>query len=273
MLAVDATLAEHRDHWVVREILLLQKRVLKRLDVTARTFYATIVAGSAFAGALFELALAADRSYMRADATTVALSASNGRAADGLGVSRHLRTLRRRRCAGAPRRARRRGSDRAEEALAAGLVTFAPDEIDWDDELRLAVEERAAMSPDALTGMEASLRFAGPETLETGQDLRPPLRVAELDFHPSERDRREGRADGVRELGQRQTCERTLHPRVATAARRIARLERAPRPGAARVRLAAHLCEGNKPAPRGAPTPAPRAPRREDAEFIPGLSG
>ena len=82
-------------------------------------------------------------------------------------------------------------------ALDAGLVTFTPDEIDWDDEVRLAVEERAAMSPDALTGMEASLRFAGPETMRD-EDLRAAVGLAELDLHATERDRREGRAQGLR---------------------------------------------------------------------------
>jgi benzoyl-CoA-dihydrodiol lyase len=170
VLAVDRTLARHRDDWLVREIVLLQKRALKRIDLTARTFYALIEPGSAFAGSLFELALAADRSYMRSDddgATTIALSPMNG----GLlptsaGISRlEARFL------GEPDRAAAlcadEGTFAAVEALEAGLVTFAPDDIDWEDETRLAIEERAAMSPDALTGMEANLRFPGPETLET----------------------------------------------------------------------------------------------------------
>jgi benzoyl-CoA-dihydrodiol lyase len=170
VLAVDRSLARHRDHWLGREVRLLQKRVLKRLDLTARTFYAIIEPGSAFAGSLFELALVADRSYMLADeagANAVSLSPMN----DGLlPMSSGLSRL----------QARFLGEDdrvsdllahqnafSAEEALRAGLVTFAPDEIDWEDEIRLAIEERASMSPDALTGMEASLRFVGPETLET----------------------------------------------------------------------------------------------------------
>jgi len=168
VLAVDHTVARHRDHWLVREILLLQRRVLKRLDVTARTFYATIVPGSAFAGSLFELALAADRSYMLADdATVVALSPLNaGLLPMGSGLSR----LEARFGADDARVPALLAHDRpwgAEDALRAGLVTFAPDDLDWEDELRLAVEERAAISPDALTGMEANLRFVGPETLET----------------------------------------------------------------------------------------------------------
>jgi benzoyl-CoA-dihydrodiol lyase len=170
VLAVDRGLAEHRGHWLVREILLLQRRVLKRIDLTARSFYALVVPGSAFAGSLFELALAADRSYMLADAegaSTVALSPLNaGLLPTSSGLSRlQARFL------GREERLRtvleHAGPFHAEEALAAGLVTFAPDELDWDEEVRLAVEERAAMNPDALTGMEASLRFVGPETLET----------------------------------------------------------------------------------------------------------
>ena len=170
VLAVDRAVARHREHWLVREILLLQKRVLKRLDLTARTFYAIVDRGSAFAGSLFELALAADRTYMLADpdaATSVALSPMNG----GLlpmstGLSRLEARFYGEREPVAALLAHEAPFD-AEEALDAGLVTFAPDEIDWEDEVRLAVEERASMSPDALTGMEASLRFVGPETLET----------------------------------------------------------------------------------------------------------
>ena len=167
-LAVDRTLDRHRAHWLVREILLLQKRVLKRLDLTARTFFALIEPGSAFAGSLFELALAADRSYMLAgEETMVALSTLNRGALPGSsGLSRlAVRFL------GEPERLKAAldhdGPFDTEAAVRAGLVTFAPDDIDWQDEVRLAVEERAAMSPDALTGMEANLRFPGPETLET----------------------------------------------------------------------------------------------------------
>ncbi|TMB51773.1 MAG: benzoyl-CoA-dihydrodiol lyase [Deltaproteobacteria bacterium] len=167
-LTVDRTLDRHRAHWLVREILLLQKRVLKRLDLTARTFFALIEPGSAFAGSLFELALAADRSYMLAgEETMVALSTLNRGALPGSsGLSRlAVRFL------GEPERLKAAldhdGPFGAEAAVRAGLVTFAPDDIDWQDEVRLAVEERAAMSPDALTGMEANLRFPGPETLET----------------------------------------------------------------------------------------------------------
>jgi benzoyl-CoA-dihydrodiol lyase len=170
VLAVDRMLARYRSHWLVREVVLLQKRVLKRIDLTARTLYALIEPGSAFAGSLFELALAADRSYMLADPsrpTTIALSPMNG----GLvpmssGVSRLAA-----RFFGDEKTPSallgHEGSFGAEEALRAGLVTFAPDDIDWDEEVRLAIEERASMNPDALTGMEANLRFVGPETMET----------------------------------------------------------------------------------------------------------
>jgi benzoyl-CoA-dihydrodiol lyase len=168
VLEVDRFVDQHQGHWLVREVLLHQKRVLKRLDLTARTFYALIEPGSAFAGSLFELALAADRSYMLAgDSAAVALSPLNF---GGLPTSAGLSRLEAR-FLGDPQRvretSRHEGPFDADAALKAGLVTFAPDAIDWEDEVRLAVEERAAMSPDALTGMEANLRFPGPETMET----------------------------------------------------------------------------------------------------------
>jgi benzoyl-CoA-dihydrodiol lyase len=170
VLAVDKTLVEHQGHWLVREVILLMKRTLKRLDLTARSFFAIIEPRSAFAGSLFELALAADRSYMLDDPdgeTRVWLSPMNaGLLPMGNGLTRlQVRFL------GEPDKPGELlaadGGFTARDAEAAGLVTFAPDEIDWDDEVRLAVEARAAFSPDALTGLEANLRFAGPETLET----------------------------------------------------------------------------------------------------------
>ncbi|AKU90630.1 2,3-epoxybenzoyl-CoA dihydrolase [Vulgatibacter incomptus] len=170
VLAVDRTLDRHQGDWLVREIRLLQKRVLKRLDLCARTLYALVEPGSCFAGVLLEIALAADRSYMLDDPdrpVTLELSSANrGALPTSSGLSRlEVRFL------GEPERlaevlAHQGGFDAA-AALEAGLVTFAPDEIDWEDEVRIALEERAAMSPDALTGMEANLRFAGPETMET----------------------------------------------------------------------------------------------------------
>ena len=170
VLAVDRVLAAHKDHWLVREIVLLMKRTLKRMDVTARSFFALIEPGSAFAGSLFELALAADRSYMLDDPdrpNTIALSPMNaGLLPMSTGLSR-LQT----RFLGKPELVTELlGESEPFDAMAAsdaGLVTFAPDELDWDDEVRLAIEGRAALSPDAMTGLEANLRFAGPETLET----------------------------------------------------------------------------------------------------------
>jgi benzoyl-CoA-dihydrodiol lyase len=174
--AYDRVLADQAAHWLVREIRLYLKRVFKRLDVSSRSIFALIEPGSCFVGTLLELALAADRVYMLAGAragdagapATVRLSAmSFGAYPMGNGLSRLAQ-----RFLGEPGRVDdlkgRIGQDLdADAAAEAGLVTFTPDDIDWDDEVRLAIEERAAFSPDALTGMEASLRFAGPETAET----------------------------------------------------------------------------------------------------------
>jgi benzoyl-CoA-dihydrodiol lyase len=170
VLAVDQTLTLNGDHWLVREIRHFIKRTLKRMDLTSRSFFACIEPGNAFAGTVFEVALACDRLYMLDDPerpNTIALSALNDGAypmSNGLPrlVTRFL---------GEPERVQQAfahdGPFDASEALDAGLVTAAPDDLDWDDEVRMAIEERAALSPDALTGMEANLRFAGPETLET----------------------------------------------------------------------------------------------------------
>ena len=170
VLAVDATLMEHADHWLVREIVHHIKRTLKRLDLTSRSFFALIEPGSCFAGTLFELAIAADRSYMLDDQeqpNTIALSPMNG---GPLKMSNGLTRLETRFLA-TPELVDELLSEKEpfdpEAELDAGLVSFAPDELDWDDEVRLAIEGRAALSPDALTGMEANLRFAGPETMET----------------------------------------------------------------------------------------------------------
>ncbi len=174
--AYDRALLENRDDWLVNEIVLYLKRTLARLEVTSRSIFALIEPGSCFAGTLLELALAADRSWMLAGAregseappAAIALTEANFGAYPTLnGLTRlatrfigdgaHLERLR-----------SKIGSEiEAEAAAADGLVTFAPDDLDWDDEVRLALEERASFSPDALTGMEASLRFAGPETMET----------------------------------------------------------------------------------------------------------
>ena len=170
VLAVDETLLTHKDDWLAREIIHFMKRTLKRMDLTSRSFFALIEPGSCFAGSLFELALAADRSYMLDDPdqpNTIALSGMN---AGPLVMSNGLTRLQTR-FLGAPERVDDVLSETepfdAQAAMDAGLISFAPDELDWDDEVRLAVEGRAAFSPDALTGMEANLRFAGPETMET----------------------------------------------------------------------------------------------------------
>jgi benzoyl-CoA-dihydrodiol lyase len=229
MIRMDELLIANAGHWLVREAILLIKRTLKRLDVTARSLFALIEPGSCFAGTLFELALAADRSYMLDDPerdNRIALSAMNGRlraegATAGQGRLRaegatagqgRLRAegatadqgrLRAEGATAGQGRLRAEGASAGEAvlpmangltrletrflgqpehvanvlgrggafdpqgAVEAGLVSFAPDELDWDDEVRLALESRAALSPDALTGMEANLRFAGPETMET----------------------------------------------------------------------------------------------------------
>ncbi len=170
VLAVDHLLAAHADDGLVREVTLHAKRVLKRMDLTSRSFFALVEPGSCFAGSLLELALASDRVYMKDDPdapVTVAVSPMNG---GPLPMSNGLTRLQSRFLADPARAARvleAKGPLDTRAALEAGLVTFAPDEIDWDDEIRLAFEERASLSPDALTGMEASLRFGGPETMET----------------------------------------------------------------------------------------------------------
>jgi len=170
VLAVDATLAANRDHWLVREIILYMARVLRRLDLTAKSLFAIVEPGSCFAGNLIELLLASDRSYMlnNPDQTVeIALSELN---AGAFPMSNGLTRLQSRFLA-EPEVVDEifGGTNRfdTELAEAAGLVTFAPDDLDWEDEIRLAIEERTSLSPDALTGMEASLRFAGPESMDT----------------------------------------------------------------------------------------------------------
>jgi len=170
MLAMDELLLAHADHWLVREIVHFMKRTLKRMDLTSRSFFAFIEPGSCFAGTLFELALAADRSYMLDDPDQGSAIALSGMNAGPLKMSNGLTRLETRFLAQPEQVDKvlaRDGAFDPQEALDAGLVSFAPDELDWDDEIRLAVESRAALSPDALTGMEANLRFAGPETMET----------------------------------------------------------------------------------------------------------
>jgi len=165
VLRIDRALDKHRENWFVREVIGFIRRTFGRLDVSSRSIYAVIDQGSAFAGTLFELALAADRSYMLAaeeNAPHVALSAMNFGPFAMVNGSTRLETR-----FGGKANVEAETPFDAEEAIDRGLVTFAPDELDWDDELRLAIEERASLSPDALTGMEASLRFGGNETMAT----------------------------------------------------------------------------------------------------------
>ena len=174
--AADAALTANANDWFVREVTLYLKRTLKRIDVSSRSVIALIEPGSCFTGTLLELVLAADRSFMlngrrqgsNLPAPTLRLTAMNfGSLPMGNGLSRLATRL-----LADPAKledARKvQGRDlAAQDCDALGLVTFTPDDIDWNDEIRLAIEERASFSPDALTGMEASLRFAGPETTET----------------------------------------------------------------------------------------------------------
>jgi benzoyl-CoA-dihydrodiol lyase len=174
--AYDQLLAGHQADWLVREIRLFWKRVLKRVDVSSRSVFALVEPGSCFAGSLLELVLAADRAYMldgtrEGDAGAPAMVRLGEPSFGAYPMVNGLTRLESR-FLGEPQRVdelkRRIGEDLdARAAAAAGLVTFTPDDIDWDDEVRIAIEERAAFSPDALTGMEASLRFGGPETVES----------------------------------------------------------------------------------------------------------
>ncbi len=174
--AYDALLAKEASNWLVREIVLYWKRTLKRLDVSSRSLIALVEPGSCFTGTLFELVLAADRSYMldgvfdgsNLPAATIRLTSMNfGPYPMGNGLTR-LAT----RFLAEPAHVDELKGEigealDAEAADEAGLVTFTPDDIDWEDEVRPAVEERAGFSPDGLIGMEANLRFPGPETMET----------------------------------------------------------------------------------------------------------
>ena len=174
--AADKALLDNADDWLVREITLYLKRTLKRIDVSSRSIIALIEPGSCFTGTLLELALAADRSFMldgtfegsNLPAATVVLTGMNF---GPLTMPNGLTRLAHRFLADPSMvdKAKAEIGERLEapDADDLGLVTFIPDDIDWEDEVRLAIEERASFSPDALTGMEASLRFAGPETMET----------------------------------------------------------------------------------------------------------
>jgi benzoyl-CoA-dihydrodiol lyase len=182
VLAYDRLLLDHADDWLAKEIVHFLKRTLKRLDVTSRSLVALAEPGSCFAGSLLELALAADRSFQLAgvfedpsdgrdpDAAPASLTVGPmnlGPLPMGNGLTR-LRTRFWGDDDGLKKVEEAQGRAlAAEEAAELGLVTFGPDDIDWDEEVRICLEERASFSPDALTGLEANYRFAGPETLET----------------------------------------------------------------------------------------------------------
>jgi benzoyl-CoA-dihydrodiol lyase len=173
VLATDAFLLEHRSHWFVREVIGQLRRTFARLDVSSRTLFALIEANSCFAGSLLELALASDRIYMlnqepAAGGPVLVLSEANL----GLLPAVHGRSRLEARFYGDADllgKARAAVNHRLDcrQAQSLGLVTSGPDVLDWDDEIRIALEERGALSPDALTGLEANLRFGPGETLET----------------------------------------------------------------------------------------------------------
>jgi len=169
VLEVDAALFSNRDHWFVREVVGTMRRTFARIDVSARSIYALVEPGSCFAGCLLELALAADRVYMLDDPqTAIVLSEMNfGRLEAAHGLSRldarfysdESRVWELRKRVGEAL-----GPGQAAEL---GLVTFTPDELDWNDEIRLAIEGRLALSPDAMSGLEANLRFGGHENMDS----------------------------------------------------------------------------------------------------------
>jgi benzoyl-CoA-dihydrodiol lyase len=174
VLEADAVMLANQSHWLVRQTLGLMRRTFARLDVSSRSLFALIEEGSCFAGSLLEVALSADRIYMLAlpdspeKAPKVALSDMNFGA---LPMVTHQSRLQRRfyddEAAIAKVRETLGQQLDADQAMALGLITSNPDDIDWADETRMVIEERASMSPDALTGLEANLRFNGPETMET----------------------------------------------------------------------------------------------------------
>jgi benzoyl-CoA-dihydrodiol lyase len=174
VLASDATLIAHRDHWFVRETIGMLRRTLSRFDVSSRSLFALLESGSCFAGTLLELSLACDRSYHLAlpddpeKAPKIVVSDVNfGLYPMATGQSRLARRFYDEAPALEAVRERAGQPLDANEAFALGLVTSNPDDLDWADEVRIAVEERVSMSPDALTGMEANLRFNGTENMFT----------------------------------------------------------------------------------------------------------
>jgi benzoyl-CoA-dihydrodiol lyase len=173
VLAIDEFLLNHQNNWFVREVLGMMRRTFARIDVTSRSIYAVAEPGSCFAGTLLELALAADRLYMRdtqetESPATLTLSKMNF---GPLLMVNHLSRMAARFYQNAEQIDALHNKIGAKlspkEALDAGLVTAAPDDLDWEDEIRQAIESRAALSPDGLTGLEANLRFGVTETLET----------------------------------------------------------------------------------------------------------
>ena len=167
VLIADRTMIANQSHWFVRETIGFLRRTLQRLDVSSRSLFAVIDQGSCFAGSLLELSLAADRSFMLAEGPRIALSGLNFAGLEMVnGRARLVTRFNDEPAAAALERVVAEPLD-AKAALEHGLVTFTPDELDWQDEIRVAIEERASLSPDALTGMEANLRFAGPETIAT----------------------------------------------------------------------------------------------------------
>jgi benzoyl-CoA-dihydrodiol lyase len=176
VLTYDAFLETHKAHWLVNEIRHYWKRVLKRIDVTSRTIVALVEPGSCFVGVLAELVLAADRSYMligerrgenREPAAIVLTESNFGPYPMSHGLTRLRSRFQADPSDNDTAKARIGEALDAETAEELGLVTFALDDIDWDDEIRVFFEERASFSPDSLTGMEANLRFVGPETMES----------------------------------------------------------------------------------------------------------
>jgi benzoyl-CoA-dihydrodiol lyase len=176
VIAYEHFLDANKDHWLVREIRHLWKRVLKRIDVTSRSLVTLIEPGSCFAGTLAELPFASDRSYMflgqregdnRPPATITLTDANFGPCPMSNGLTRLASRFLANPADLAAAKAEREKMLDAERAQRLGLITFAPDDIDWDDEVRVFLEERASFSPDSLTGLEANLRFAGPETMES----------------------------------------------------------------------------------------------------------
>ena len=203
VLAIDEFLLANQSHWFVREVLGMMRRTFARLDVSSRSIFAIVEPGSCFAGTLAELALGADRMFMR-DAEESGLAREHHavedefrRPADGESAFAAGGALQRRfrSVEILHRQIGKKFSPR--EALEAGLVTVAPDDLDWEDELRQAIESRAALSPDGLTGLEANLRFGGSRN-DGNADLRTAVGLAELDFYSAECGGNEWRAESLR---------------------------------------------------------------------------